>query len=113
MICIIKNYFENGLWKVRPNIQYFLEILSSSSSEINKLLFTLFLIKLYDQVNIFKTIKKHGQDIYKLTKTLEDKVTKHLKVKLDIIFIEQCKKENTIPTFAKVNVSIKHGTYKL
>ena len=78
-----------------------------------KLLFTLFIIKLYAQINIFKTIKKHEQDIYKLTKTLEDKITKHRKVKLDIISIKKCKKENIIPAFAKVNVSIKHGTYNL
>ena len=78
-----------------------------------KLLFTLFIIKLYARINIFKTIKKHGQDTYKLAKILEDKITKHRKVKLDIIFIKQCKKENIIPTFAKVNVSIKHGIYEL
>ena len=113
MICIIQNYFENWLWKVSPNIQYFLEILSPFSSEMYKLLFTLFIIKLYARINIFKTIKKHEQDICKLTKTLEDKITKHRKVKLDIIFIKQCKKENIIPIFAKINVSIKHGTYKL
>ena len=33
--------------------------------------------------------------------------------KLDIIFIKQCTKENIIPTFGIVNVSIKHGTHKL
>ena len=47
---------------------------------------------MYARINIFKTIKKHGQDI---------------------IIIKQCKKENIIPIFAKVNVSIKHGNYKL
>ena len=25
MICIINNYFENGLWKVSPSIQHLLE----------------------------------------------------------------------------------------
>ena len=87
--------------------------MSFLSNKIYKLLFTLFIIKLYARINIFKTIKKHGQDIYKLAKTLEDKIIKHRKVKLDIIFIKQCKKENIITTFENVNVSIKHGTYKL
>ena len=31
----------------------------------------------------------------------------------DIAFIKLCKKEQLIPTFAKVNVSIRNGTYKL
>ena len=45
--------FENGLWKVRPNIQYLLEILSSFSNKMYKLLFTLFIIKLHARINIF------------------------------------------------------------
>ena len=31
----------------------------------------------------------------------------------DIAFIKLCKKEQLIPTFAKVSVSIRNGTYKL
>ena len=36
-----------------------------------------------------------------------------MKTPADIIFIKKCKMENLIPTFAKVNLSIKVGTYKL
>ena len=78
-----------------------------------KLLFILFIIKLYARINIFKRLKKHGQDIiYQLSKTRENQISKHRKIQLDISFIKQCKKENIIPTFAKVNVAIRNGTYK-
>ena len=50
------NYFENGIWKVSPNIQYLLEILSSFSNKMYKLLFTLFIIKIYARINIFLLI---------------------------------------------------------
>ena len=62
---------------------------------------------------MFKRLKKHGQDIYKLPKTLENQISKHRKIQLDINFIKQCKNENIIPKFAKVNVAIRHGTCKL
>ena len=38
---------------------------------------------------------------------------KHTKIQLDIDFIKICKWEDLIPTFANVNVAIKHGTQKL
>ena len=84
-------------------------VISSNLQKIYKLLFIFFIIKLYARINVFKRLKKHGQDIYKLSKTLENQISKHL----DISFIKQCKKENIIPTSAKVNVAITHGTYKL
>ena len=77
-----------------------------------KLLFILFIIKLYARISIFKRLKKHRQDIYKLSKTLENQISKHRKIQLETSFIEQCKKEN-IPTFVKVNVTIRHGICKL
>ena len=73
----------------------------------------MFVIELYARINTFKRLEKHGQDIFKSSKTLENQISKHRKIQLDISFIKQCKKENIIPTFAKVNVAIKHGTYKL
>ena len=73
-----------------------------------RLLFILFIVKLYAGISIFKRLKKHGQDIYKLSKTLENQISQHR-----ISFIKQCKKENIIPTFAKINVAIRHGTYEL
>ena len=36
--------FQNGLWKVSPNIQYLLEILPSFPNKMCKLLFTLFVL---------------------------------------------------------------------
>ena len=73
-----------------------------------RLLFILFIIKLYAEINIFKRLKKHGQDIYKLSKTLENQISEHR-----ISFIKQFKKENIIATFVKINVTIRHGTYDL
>ena len=40
-------------------------------------------------------------------------ITKHYKMILDIDFIEKCKQEDVIPTFAKVHLAIKHGTIRL
>ena len=79
-----------------------------------KLLVVLFLIKLYARINIFQLIKKrHGQDIIRKTRKLEDLITKHTKIQFGIKFMKTCKRDELIPTFAKVNVAIKHGTQKL
>ena len=79
-----------------------------------KLLVILFIIKLYARNNVFKHIKKkHGQDIIRIVRSLKNLKTKYVKVVADIKFIKSCKNENIIPTFAKVNLSLKHGNYKL
>ena len=39
--------------------------------------------------------------------------TKNMKLNTDIKFLKSCMKENLIPTFAKVNVLIRSGSYKL
>ena len=63
------------------------------------------------RVNIFRHIKKkHVQDILRIARKLEDLTNKHTKIQLDINFIKTCKREDLIPTFAKVNVAIKHST---
>ena len=62
---------------------------------------------------LFRHIKKHGQDILRVARKLEDLINKHRKIELYINFIKICKREDLIPTFAKVNVAIKHGTQKL
>ena len=78
------------------------------------LLRILFTIKLYAHIDISKIVKrKHGQEIIKTKKNLEDLITKHYKMILDIDFIEKCKQEDVIPTFAKFNLAIKHGTIRL
>ena len=77
------------------------------------LLVSLFVIKLYARNNTFKFIKmKHGQDII-IVQSYESLKTKLLKVQTDIKFIKSCKKENLIPTFAKVNLAIRSGSRKL
>ena len=43
----------------------------------------------------------------------ENLKTKYVKAASDIKFIKSYKNENIIPTFAKVNLSLKHGNYKL
>ena len=62
--------------------------------------------------NFFKHIKKkHGHDLIKTARDFEQKKTKFEKLVADIAFIKLCKKEQFIPTFTKVNVSIRIGTY--
>ena len=79
-----------------------------------KLLVILLIIKLYARNNVFENIKeKHGQEIIRTVRSLENLKTKYVKVVADIKFIKSCKSEDIIPTFAKVNVSLKHGNYKL
>ena len=79
-----------------------------------KLLVILLVIKLYDQVNIFRHFKKmHGQDIIHVARKLEVLINKHTKIQLVINFMKTCKMEDLMPTFANVNVLIKHGLIKL
>ena len=79
-----------------------------------QLLVLLFIIKLYACSNVFIYLKKkHGQDTLIVTRTLEDLKTRLTKTEADIHFIKTYKRENIIPTFAKVNLSRKHGKKKL
>ena len=67
------------------------------------ILVILFTVKLYAQINIFNVIKKkHGQEMLKITRNLEELTTNHRKIKLDIDFIIKYKREGLIPTFASV-----------
>ena len=69
---------------------------------------------MYAQNNILEHIKKkHEHDLIKVFRDFEQMKTKFEKLVADIAFIKLCKKEQLIPTFAKVNVSIRNGTYKL
>ena len=78
------------------------------------ILVILFTVKLYAQINIFNVIKKkHGQEMLKITRNLEELTTNHRKIKLDIDFIIKCKREGLIPTFASVRLAISHGTQHL
>ena len=36
-----------------------------------------------------------------------------MKLKADIIYIKSCKKEESIPDFAKVNLALKSGRFKI
>ena len=78
-----------------------------------KLLVILFIIKLYSR-NIFTRIKKKlRQDVRELVRSYESLMTKYMKVTTDMKFIKFCKVEKIIPTFAKVNFSIRSGSRKL
>ena len=78
------------------------------------LLVILFISKLYTRINTFKYInKKHGRKVIKTLRTYESLKTKLMKVEAVIRFIKSCKKENLIPTFAKVKLAIKSGNWKL
>ena len=80
------------------------------------LLLILSTIKVYARINIFKVVtRKHGHDIVKIERKLEDLLTKHQKNGLDIKFIITCKRENLTPTFATVNLAmqLKNGTMRL
>ena len=57
--------------------------------------------------------KKHGQNIIMIVKSYESLKTKLMNVQACIKFIKSCKKENLIPTFAKVNLAIKNGSRNL
>ena len=75
------------------------------------LLTILLTIKLFARIDIFKIVKRtYGQEIIIITRNLEDLISKHHKIKLDINFIKKCKQEDLIPTFATVHLAIKHGT---
>ena len=79
-----------------------------------KLLVTLFIIKLYARDNVFKHIKKkHEHNLIKAVRDFEQKKAKFEKLVADIAFIKLCKKEQLIPSFGKVNVSIRNGTDKV
>ena len=79
-----------------------------------KLLVILFVIKLYVRINIFRLIRgKHGQEVLKHIRSLEDKKGRLMKIEADISFIKACKAEQLIPTFAKVKLSIKSANRKL
>ena len=71
-------------------------------------------MKLYARNDIFKCMKKkHEQDVITVIRSLEKLQTKYGKVIADINYIKTSKKERLIPTFAKVNISIKNPTHKL
>ena len=70
-----------------------------------KLLVILFVIKLYARINIFRLIRgKHGQEVLKHVRSLEENKSSLMKIEADISFIKACKVEQLIPTFAKVKL---------
>ena len=79
------------------------------------LLVILFAIRLSAQVNIFKHIeRKHGRQILENLRTLLERLKrKWCKINKDIKFTKLCKKEDLMPTFAKVKLVIKSGNVKL
>ena len=51
--------------------------------------------------------RKHGKDIYNIFRSFESLKTKFEKTKIDIEYINLCKQEHLLPTFATVPLSIK------
>ena len=72
------------------------------------------IIKLYARVNISRYIKKkHGQDMLRVARKIEDLTNKPTKIQLNINFTKISKREDIIRTSANVNVALKYGTQKL
>ena len=81
---------------------------------MSKLFVILFVIELYTRINIFRLIRgKHGQEVLKHIRSLEENKSSLMKIEADISFIKACKAEQLIPTFAKVKLSIKSANRKL
>ena len=78
-----------------------------------KLVVILFIIKLYSRNILTRIKKKLRQDVRELVKSYESLMAKYMKVTTDMKFIKLCKVEKIIPTFAKVNFSIRSGSRKL
>ena len=79
-----------------------------------KLLVILFIIEIFARINIFKHIgKKQRQFILRNVRSLEHVKKKYSKVNQDINFIKTCRRENLLPTFAKVKIAIKINNNKL
>ena len=71
-------------------------------------------MKLYARNDIFKRINKNlGHDVMTVIRSLEKLQTKYGKVVADINYIKTSKQQRLIPTFAKVNISMKNSTHKL
>ena len=76
------------------------------------LLVILFKIKLHARINIFNVIKKkYGQETLKITRNLEELITKHLKIKLHIDFIIKCKREGSNVCVRKISNKTWHRTF--
>ena len=79
-----------------------------------KLLVIPFIMKLIAQINIFKYVKqKHGQSGVRIVGALEQVKWHCPKVNEDIRFIKICKKEDLLPKFVKIRLSIRSGSMKL
>ena len=78
------------------------------------LLILLLAIKLLARLNIFKYIeKKHERLVLENVRSLEKIKRKWFKISEDINFIQTCKKEDLLPTFAKVKLVIKSGNKRI
>lgn len=74
----------------------------------------IFVISLHAHNSVFKYKKRnHKEDIIMLVRRYESLKSKYMKVQSDIKFIKSWKKENLIPTFAKVNLCITNVNQKL
>ena len=73
-----------------------------------ELLVILFLYKLYAHINIFKHIEeKYGQSEIKLARIIQKEHTKITKIRYDINYLLQCKRNGLIPHFARAEFAVK------
>ena len=78
------------------------------------LLTLLFAIKLLARLNISKYIeKKYGDLALENVRSLKNIKHNWFKISKDINFIKTYKKEDLLPTFAKVKLTIKSGNKKI
>ena len=77
-----------------------------------KLLVILFILKLCNQISIFKYIQeKYGQEMIKLARKFEKQRVKIAKVKCDIRLMLYCKKNNLAPIFTRPKLAIRVSNY--
>ena len=79
-----------------------------------KLLSWIFIIKLIANSNIFTyVLKKHGQKKLQQVRELESLMSRYIRLINDIKYIKSCKRDDIIPTFARVSNSVVKNNRKL
>ena len=81
---------------------------------MNSFWLSLFIVKLYSQINIFNFIKKKNwKDIYTAVRTSENIKTRHERTLLNIKFLKICKVEHLILIFANTPLATNGNNTKL
>ena len=79
-----------------------------------KLLSLILIIKLIANSNIFTyVLKKHRQKKLQQVRELESLMSRYIRLINDIKYIKSCKRDDIIPTFARVSNSVVKNNRKL